>query len=165
MARMPRGQSVFYEAWIVDTDFTLPGSYTITTLRTALGACTTHVHLCSEDSDADAALEAEPFIRITDAGNKNNKGGDLKKGEFECRVTGLQGSTDDTTISTIQGLDGDRMNVYLIDTTLGMVKKLANVPVRYESDNTGNAPDVRILKGDIVGDIDSIYDETVIALS
>jgi hypothetical protein len=165
MARMPRGQSVFYEAWLCDTDFTIPGAYTIATLRTALGNCTTHLHMCSEDTNADTALESEPFIRITDAGNKNNKGGDLKKGEFECRITGLQEDADDTVIGTVQGLDGNRMVLYLIDTTLGMVKKLVNVPVMYEADNTGNAPDVRTLKGEIVGDIDDIYDETVIALS
>mgnify|MGYP001768430451 CR=1 FL=1 len=163
--RMPRGSNVFYEVWITSTAVVLPGSYTIATLRSALNGHTTAICLDSEATDADAALEAAPFIKITDAGNPGNTGNDLKKGEFECRITGLQTSSDNTILGTIQALDGDRLTVYMIDKTLGIVKQLKNVPVNYEEDATGNAPDVRVLKGEIVGDIDNIYDETVLALS
>jgi hypothetical protein len=164
-ARMPRGSNVFYEVWITDTALTLPGAYTLATLRTALNSHTLAVCLDSEATDADAALEAAPFIKISDAGNPGNTGNDLKKGEFECRITGLQTTGDNTILGTIQSLDGNRMTVYMLDKTLGIVKQLKNVPVMYEEDATGNAPDIRILKGEITGDIDNIYDETVIALS
>ena len=170
MARMPRGSNVFYQIWISALDIDLAGAGLVIgpvgTAGTLLYQLenATHTLLDSEDTTADAALEAAPFLKLTNAGNPGNTGSDLKKVEFEARVSGLQTTSDLAAVTALIGLDGDRKNVYMIDTTLGVVKKALNIPLRFEADNTGNAPDIKILKGENTGDITDIWQEKTLPL-
>jgi hypothetical protein len=170
MARKPRGSNTYYQVWISALNIDLSGEGlvigpvgTAGTLLYQLEAAA-HTLLDSEDTTADAALEAAPFIKLSNAGNPGNTGSDLKKVEFEARISGLQTVGDQAAVTAIIGLDGDRKNVYLIDVTLGVVKKGLNIPLRFEADNTGNAPDIKILKGENTGDIGDIWQEATLPL-
>lgn len=171
MARMPRGSNTYYQLWLSSVNIDLAGvglvigdKDTADSLIKQLTDGGTSYLFDSESEDADGALEAAPFIKLSNAGNPGNTGSDLKKVEFEARVSGLQTTSDLAAVIAIIGLDGNRLNVYLVDITLGVVKKGLNIPVRFESDNTGNAPDIKILKGENTGDIGDIWQEATLPL-
>jgi hypothetical protein len=172
---MPRGQSAFFQVWLSSENIDLSaanmyigskaGTAEATNLLYTLDNGSTAIQLDSEDASAYAALEAAPSLKLESAGDPGNTGSDRKKVTFEAKVSGLQTTSDLAAVTALIALDGDRLNIYYIDVTLGLVRKALNVPVTFEADNTGNAPDIKTLKGENMGDIADIWQEANLPLT
>lgn len=157
-----RGRNLYQMLYLTTSgstnNLTIPGSYTIATLKTAIAGLTTSYLF--DTAGGAVSLEGGGFLKLSDGANPGNDGKKLKKVELEAKIKAFQTTTENTMYTTILGWNGDIMHAYWIDDKIGVVSKGVNLKIKVTE-----VDDFLVITGEVIGAASSIFSKCNLALA